>query len=243
MRTLLLMLFAALTLAAGPISNDSPVDDVLDALDARGKDLKSLTADVQMTDIDPSIGDVADVKTGRFTYQALPGDDARFHLLLDKKTTGHKVEAIKLEWSYADGKLIDRDYRNQTQHTRQILKPGEKLELFKLDGPFPLPLGQDKADVHRHFDVKKIPPAKDDPASSVHLRLTPVPGTDLARKFQTIDLWVDIKTNMPIRISVLDQSNEKVTDLSNVQVNGSVRDADFSMEKVDFNKGWAITDN
>jgi outer membrane lipoprotein-sorting protein len=245
MKRIVVILFALLSLAAGPISASSSVDDILDALDARGKDLKTLTADVQTSDSDPTTGDVADVRTGRLIYQVRPNGDARFHAVFDKKIVGHKIEDVKHEWSYADGKLIERDYRTLTQQTRQILKPGEKMQLFNLEGPFPLPLGQDKTDVHKHFDVRKLSLDKDDPPATVHIELTPVTGTDLARKFKTIDLWVDPKTNMPARITVLDGNgnDQKQTDLSNVNVNGPVREGDFQMQNVDLKKGgWNVSD-
>jgi outer membrane lipoprotein-sorting protein len=245
MKTLLVVLLGLLSLAAGPINIDSSADDVLDALDARGKDLKTLSADVKMTDIDPSVGDVSDIRTGHLHYQILTDGDSRWHALFDKKQTGRKIEDQKHEWSYAEGKLIERDYRNKTQNTKQILKPGEKMQLFNLDGPFPLPLGQDKADVHKHFDVKKVALEKDDPADTVHLQLTPIAGTDLARKFKTIDLWVDPKTDMPARITVLDGDGNSLrqTDLSNVKPNDPVHDGDFDLEKIDLKQdGWDAHD-
>jgi outer membrane lipoprotein-sorting protein len=245
MRHLPTILLAFFCLAAAPISLTSSADDVLDALDARGKDLKTLTADVRISDIDPSIGDVSDVRVGKLYYDLLPSGDSRWRAVFDEKITGRKVMLEKHEWSYADGKLIERDYHNQTQQARQILKPGEKMQLFNLEGPFPLPLGQDKSDVHKHFMVTKQPAAPHDPPGTVHLLLTPVAGTDLARKFKTIDIWVDPKTDMPVRITVLDGdgNSQKQTDLSNVKVNGPVQDSDFQMEKVDFGNGWNVTDN
>jgi outer membrane lipoprotein-sorting protein len=114
--------------------------------------------------------------------------------------------------------------------------------LFNLDGPFPLPLGQDKADVHKHFDVKRLPPDKDDPPATIHLQLAPVSGTDLARKFKKIDLWVDLKNDMPVRTSILDAdgNNTTQTDLLNPKVNDPVHDSDFQMEKI--GDGWDLKD-
>ena len=43
--------------AAKALSSDSSVDQILDALDRRGRDLKSLTADVKMVETDQAIGD------------------------------------------------------------------------------------------------------------------------------------------------------------------------------------------
>ncbi len=244
MKRALLLLLSVFALAAAPISTASSADDVLDALDARGKDLNTLVADIRMTDSDPSTGDVADTRTGHIFYQVSPSGDARFRAVFDKKITGHKIEDAKHEWVYSSGKLVERDYTKQTQQTRQILKPDEKIQLFNLEGPFPLPLGQDKADVHKHFDVQKLPPDADDPKGSIHLQLTPHPGTDLAKKFKTIDIWFDPATNMPARITVLDGdgNDQKQTDLSNVHVNGPIKDADLQLQQIDLNKNWNVAD-
>ena len=50
------------------------------------------------------------------------------------------------------------------------------------------------------FEVDKIDPAPDDPPPTVHLQLTPKAGTQFAKQFKTIDIWVDTATAMPRRI-------------------------------------------
>lgn len=245
MKHLLVAMIGLLALAAGPINVDSSADDVLDALDARGKDLKTLSADVTMTDTDPTIGEPGDSRTGHLYYELLPSGDSRWRAIFDKKITDGRMVEQKHEWCYAKGSLIERDYRTKVQSTNQILKPGEKMQLFTLEGPFPLPLGQDKADVHKHFDVRRLPLDKDGPPATVHLQLSPLPGTDIARKFKTIDLWVDPKTEMPVRITVLDAdgNNLRQTDLSNPKVNEPAREGDFQIENIDLQKeGWNAHD-
>jgi len=84
------------------------------------------------------------------------------------------------------------------------------------------------------FEVKKITAAKDDPAGSVHLQLTPKPGTSFERKFKTIDVWVDGKTHFPVRIATLDknESTLRTTDLTDIRVNPGLKDADFELTKI-----------
>src|SRR5205814_1317034 len=126
------------------------------------------------------------------------------------------------EYLLDGGWLIDRDYRAKNEVRRQIARAGEKVNLFQLGkGPFPLPIGQDKKDVHEQFEVTKLPPAKDDPAGAVHLQLTPKEKTDFARKFSRIDVWVDQHTKMPVRIETIDrnQTTDRQTDLEKMKVN------------------------
>ena len=235
MKTLLVAMISLLALAAGPINVDSSADDVLDALDARGKDLKTLSADVKMTDIDPTIGEAGDSRTGHLYYRLLPSGDSQWHAIFDKKITANRVIDQKHEWSYANGTLVERDFRNQTQITRQILKPGEKMQLFNLEGPFPLPLGQDKADVHKHFDVRKLPLAKDDPAgdgaSATHPRLPRRTWRGSSRR--SICGLIQKRTCRRGLASWMPMGNsEKQTDLTNVQPNGPVQESDFELAKV-----------
>jgi outer membrane lipoprotein-sorting protein len=96
--------------------------------------------------------------------------------------------------------------------------------------------------VKKQFDVKKVDPAKDDPAGggTVHLALTPRPGTDFARKFHSIDVWVSQSTGMPIRMRTVDPSEDKIqtTDLTNIKLNTNPKDADFELPPVE---GWEVT--
>ena len=231
--TACLLFFTAIA-SASTLTASSSVDDVLDAMDQQGKNLKSLTADISTADSDPTLGTNPKVNVGKLFYQNLGDGDARFRATFSKPQ--------KHDYLFADGNLVDRDYDRHTQNTSQMLKPGEKMQLFKLDGPFPLPLGQDKQDVHKAFEVTKAPPAGDDPAGTIHLKLLPHAGTELARKFESIDLWLDPKTNFPVRITTLDvnESTQKQTDLSNLKINGPVTESDFQMEPVDFSKGWNV---
>ena len=121
---------------------------------------------------------------------------------------------------------------------RQVLKPGQKLNLLKLgEGPFPLPIGQSREDVLKMFDVKKVDAKQGDPQGTVHLELAPKPNTDFARKFKTIDVWVETKTSFPRRIATVDKSEAetRTTDLTNIQVNVGLKDDAFVQEKIE---GW-----
>ncbi len=229
--------------SGGELKPDSSVDQILDALDQRGKGLQSFTADVSLSETDTAVGD-ADTRTGKVVYQLKSNGDGRIRVMFD--TIDHGARAIKEVQIYMldDGKLIDRNYRKKSQTTRQVLKPGEKLNLLKLgEGPFPLPIGQPKDEVHILFDVRKVDPVKDDPPGTVHIQLVPKPDTRFARQFKTIDVWVETKSNMPRRISTMDstQTTLRTTELQNVQVNPKVSDADFRLESIDV-KTWNIVD-
>ncbi|HVT90370.1 MAG TPA: hypothetical protein VHD56_16070 [Tepidisphaeraceae bacterium] len=227
-------------IAAGPLTLESPIDDVLDALDARGQGLNSFVADVKLTETDTALGD-SNAHMGKVLYKA--GDAPQIRVTFDKKQSNDKPPVEdKVEYKLAGPELIERNYRTSTQTTRHVLKPGQKLNLLKLgEGPFPLPIGQKKEDVHNNFDVKKIDIKKEDPAGTVHLQLTPKEGTQFASKFKSIDVWVDLKDNMPRKIETLDPNATatRTTELSNVQVNPQLKDEDFALPPID-EKTWQL---
>lgn len=230
--------------APGALRPDSSIDEILDALDARGDVLQDFSANVKLTEADTVTGDET-ARSGVIHYQKQGEGDARLHVVLDKRITDRGEREEKLEYLLDDGWLVDRNYRGTVQIRRQVLEPGQKMDLLKLgEGPFPLPLGQDKADVHRLFDVKKIDAKPDtDPAGTVHVQLVPKPGTEFERKFASIDVWVDTNEKMPRRIETLnlEKTASRTTDLENVKVNTGLNDDAFTLPKVDPKK-WQMTE-
>ncbi len=207
----------------------------------RGKTLNDFTADVRLQEDDEAVGNSI-MRTGKVWFQKLPGNDARMRLTLDKKTVRGKTFEEKLEYVYANGWLTDRDYGRKTNVRRQVVRPGEKINLLKLgQGPLPLPLGQDKADVHRLFEVRKIEPAKAGPANTVDLQLTPKPGTKYEHKFDSVDFWIDTASEMPVKIQTTDGPEVRTWDLSNIKVNTGLTDKDFTLSPVN-EKEWQLSE-
>ena len=63
----------------------------------------------------------------------------------------------------------------------------------------------------------------------------PRPGTQFARKFEAIDVWVDLKSHMPARIDTAQGETVRTTVLTNFKVNPDppLRDADFTLPAID----------
>lgn len=241
------LLLIALILSAGNVraelTKDSSLDDILDALDARGKDLKSFAADVAMTETDTQTGD-SKIRDGKAWFQMKTDDDGRIRV--DFTTVRIEGDSQSKEqriiYILDNGKFIDRNYKGKKQASHQVLKPGEKINLLKLgEGPFPLPIGQPKEKVKSLFTVTKIDPAKDDPVDTIHIKLVPLPDTEY-RKFKSIDAWVDLKQNMPLRIVTEDATFIRDTQLKNVQLNPTLSDKDFELPEIDL-KEWNVTED
>lgn len=226
---------------SGQLSPASPIEDVLDALDQRGDTLEDFTAAVTMATTDTAIGNEEKL-SGRLFMQRLGGDDTRLRVMFDRKEVNEKPRSERQEYMLAQGMLTERNYTDRREVRRQVLQPGQKMNLLKLgEGPFPLPLGQDKADVHRMFEVSKIEPADDDPPGTIHAQLKPRPGTQFETRFATIDFWVDPATRMPVKIVTEDpnQTTLRTTELTDIRINGGLTDKDFALPPVDESR-WNI---
>lgn len=219
----------------GALSEKSTVDEILDALDARGRNLKAFVADVSLTEGDAALANEV-TRTGRAAYQDLGDGQARLRVTFNDRDTGKRTFDEKIEYLLQGGWLTDRDYKKKIEVRRQVLRKGEKIDLLKLgEGPFPLPIGQKKESVHEQFGVEKVAVTKDDPAGTVHVRLTPKAGGQFARKFDEIDVWVDAKTHMPARIDTVQGESVRTTVLKNFTVNPEppLKDADFALPRID----------
>ena len=225
--------------AGEALTPDSNLDTILDALHARGQDLKDFTADVVLHTLDERTGqDTAQV--GKVVYQKQGAGDSRIRVSFDKKKLeSGATQTQKLDYLLEKGWLTDRDHQKKLEVKRQVVAPGEKMDLLKLgEGPFPLPIGQDKAKVREQFEVTKMPPADTDPKGTVHVKLEPKKGTQFAKRFAQIDVYVDPKTNMPSRIDTVEKGGTtRSTELNNLKINAGVKDDQFTLPAPE-GDGW-----
>jgi outer membrane lipoprotein-sorting protein len=214
---------------------EANVDQVLQQLDEVGKNLKEFSAKVKLTETDDLGANL--VHDGSVYFQRKSATDARIHVVFDKRTSNNRIYNEKTEYLLDGRWLTDRNYRSHNEVKREVLQPGQKMNLYKLgEGPFPLPIGQSPADVHRESDVRLVPSAKDDPKNTVHVRLTPKPQTELARRFKTIDVWVDQGSHMPVRVDTDDKHGQRATtELTDIVLNppAGLKEADFTLPAID----------
>ena len=221
-------------------STDPQTEQTLQQLDQIGRNLREFSAKLRLTETDNALGD-SKVRSGNVYFQRRPDGSARIHVVFDLRIDEEKNRGYRERIEYLlDGPwLIDRNYVTSTEVKRQVLKPGQKMDLFKLgEGPFPLPIGQNPQEVHKEFEVKPVAAAKGDPANAAHLQLIPRPGTALARKFDLIDVWVDQKTHMPVRVDTVQKQMTRSTELKDIVVNppGGLPESDFQLQNIDAQK-------
>jgi len=183
-------------------SGESKVDAVLDKLERKGSDIKSLSCRLIYTfttpgpiegivDTQEKIGSMYFVHTGQprflvhFTEKRADG----------VKNSDSEYYAFNGEW------YIERNDRAKTVVRRQMARPGEKLDLFELGkGPFPLPFGRSREEILKHFEVKQKSFNIGASEKPIHLRCLPRPATDLAERYKYVDMIIDPKSDLPVKV-------------------------------------------
>lgn len=226
MLSLVMMLMGELKL-----DEKSSTDQILDALNESGQHMTSLAADVELITTD-DLGDDT-TRSGKFVILRSPDGDSKARLALTKVQKGNKIFEERQEFVLEGPNLIRRMYQQKKQITDRVRKPGEKVNLLKLgQGPFPLPIGQPREDVLKEFDISV--PDKIEPKLEHHavIRLSPKADTRFARKFKSIDLWVDESDNLPKRIVTVNPNGDetKTAILKNVRLNADVKPEELKLE-------------
>ena len=207
---------------------DPAVERVLGRLEKT--DVRDISTPVTLIKRDPVLEDEQkQIGTLRFKQDK---PNPRFLIVFDKNVNAGVVDRKK-EWHAFDGKQWYTEARESTKTIvkREILRPGDKLEVFELGkGPFPLPFGQKKDESLKHFVVTLVPPAKDDPPETDHLACTPLPVSELANQFKFVHFYVHKKLDLPVRIhTVSSQTAEEIV-------------VDLPADKIKLNEGLASKD-
>jgi hypothetical protein len=195
---------------AEPVSEDAM--KILRELEAAGDKHHTIKADVDYEVVDLVLGD-SEKRTGWVAYSK--GDDktpARFRVAFEKCklgvgawTEGKKDYAFDGYWlTVADHKI-----KNITMYQHAAV--GQKVEPLRIGkGPFPLPFGQKAADMVKYFIPSTRPPVESDPNSTVYLRLLTRPQYDAELPTTRMEMWIDAKTYLPVKLKNRDK-NKAVT--------------------------------
>ena len=237
----------AVALLAGVARAD--VEGLLDKMHEAGRDMRTLSAKVTLTDYDDATGNEVS-RPGRMALRrGEEAGDAAVHVVFNGKQTDAGFEpGEKIEYLLKNGELVDRNYRGKTQVVRKL--PADELAKDPLalgEGPFPLPIGQDPARVKELFEVSEVDPAQSEwevkPVDgATRLRLVPRPNTKFARDFTFIDVDVNPATGLPEKVSTVDAAevNLRIADLSDVAVDADLGGESFELEDVDLGD-WNVS--
>lgn len=217
------------------------VHAVLQALERQGDAVKDLRAKIEWEIVD----------------QVIKDKQAKFGELLFKRAKPHDMFMVKFNRTLVEDQVIDKPEEHlfdgrwyiekkdatKTVIKREIVRPGEQVDPFKLgQGPFPLPFGQKEAEILEKFQVSYVEPAKDDPANTSHLKLIPkASAEDMAEKYKELHFFVDNKVDLPVKV-VADQKDEKLVTVtfSDIQINKDVPGSAFAV-KVPDDPTWSVS--
>lgn len=183
-----------------PSSGDALVDETLDKMEARGKAAKAIEADVQYKYITPApIEGMEDTQTKFGTLLFVQTGTPRFLVRFTKKVQGGTVDKTPEYYAFDGLWLTERNDRSKTVIRREIVKPGQNVDLFDLGkGPFPLPFGRSRAEMVKFFEIRLQD--RGGKGQPIQMRCLPRQGTDLATRYRYVDLFVDPTLDLPTRV-------------------------------------------
>lgn len=174
-------------------------------------------------------------KYGRILFRQ--EEDAQYFLIHFEKS---EVDGVlgKQEWYLFDGRWLYQAIERLEQVTKQEqAPPGEHVDLFDLDSaPFPMPFGQKKETILRHFDVRLVEPAPNDPPETDHLVCKPKPGSRMHDKYEKLEFFIRRDIHLPSRIIVtkgegLEINRADFPDLDADSINSGLTKKDFAHPK------------
>ncbi len=207
------------------------VEKILDELEERK--IEDIVADLVFTKYNP-IFDQKQVYEGTLLFR-MDKPNPRFKIEFDKYTNDGVVSKQK-EWHLFDGTFyVEAREKTRQIIRRQIVRPGEQVEVFKVgQGPFPLPFGQKKEEILRQFAIKLAPPdAKNDPENTDHLVLSPLPSSDLSRRYDLVHFHVDRKSHLPVRVHTVEKEDKKeiTASFKDIRLNSGVAASRLNLPK------------
>lgn len=207
----------------------------LDKLERSGRETRDFSAGVTMERID-ALSDDREVRRGRVVVEGLPGAGRRIAVIMEEHIDGSgRGSADNRLFIFEGGWLLEFDTPRKRLTRRQLVRPGETIDPLRVgEGPFPVPLGQPRADVEREFEVSlgTLPDAPlfkrlaDRSDQLFTLALAPRQGRPLAQDVKQVRVTYERATLAPVAIEVL-AGTEDITRvlLRDPTLNGGLDDA------------------
>lgn len=258
---------------AAPAITDA--DSLLAALENADKDLRSFESQIQYTKVATDLqGNDLHVRRGRLWFQsecppappapatgpkadppaqpsALVRPIRRFEVIFDQLIfDGRKRDDVE-QWIFDGAWLVEKHPTDKQFIKRRILKPGEDKDPLRIgEGPFPIPIGQKKADVLRRFMPSLVDPLDGVTASESlkallrdtwQLRLVPRDGTREARDFREVRMWYRTSDLIPVfAVATNTDGSRGEVFLINQVRNGPIGPERFRTDEPRVEDGWTV---
>jgi hypothetical protein len=225
---------AASQAASQPVA--PAVEAILDDTEKAGKQFHTIKGDVEFLEEQTLFAEQKTFYGAIYFDKPAPQTDARFRIHFDLVKDRAKVKTDRDVSFFADREgrwLITRDGDIKQWRKYQVARPGGNYDPLKLGkGPFPVPFGQDKAEVLRLFTVSTRAPADEDPKDTRYLLL--MPGAEAAKDLNVrkVEIWVG-GDGLPVRIRTEDPEGlvVKTATFGKVEKNIKLPDNIFELPK------------
>ena len=224
-----------------PVPVDAKVETILDRLEQRGATVGDLTSQVSWTIEDTRVFENT-TKEGTLRFlkrKPHPVFRVDFDRLLDSDGT----EKNRKETHVFDGRhYIEAKAFTKTVIRREIVREGDEVtNPFELGaGRFPLPFGQKKADILKHFVVELVAAKRGDPANCDHLKCVPRPASHLAEDYRELHFYVHRRIELPVRVVAHQKKDGKVitVDFKKMKLNTGLAGSRLELKRRDIKAGW-----
>jgi hypothetical protein len=219
---------------------DAAALKILDRLEKSGDKYPTLRADItyhvhmiQTDDTEERTGYVAYQKKVEKTDK-VEGSPTKFHIQFTTLKLGEGAKTNeKVDYAFDGMWLTVAKHRIKNMTRYQVAAKGETIEPLRIGrGPFPLPFGQKTADMLKHFRAVTREPKESDPDGSDYLLLLPHASRAKNLSFVRLEMWIDRKTDLPIRVVSKDKSKNVTTvNFRNIETNVKFKDSEFLLRK------------
>lgn len=205
---------------------------VLRDLEAAGEKYRTIRAVLDYEVTNPLLGD-SETRTGWVAYSK--GDanaPDRFRVAFEtlRQRRGAKT-AERIDYAFDGLWLTVAKHRIKNITMYQLAAKGQKVEAFRIGkGPFPMPFGQNAAEMARYFEPRLMKATDSDPKGTVRLRLTTRAHHAASMPTTRMDMWIDTETHLPVKIRSRDKDRRTTTAaFKDIQTNQAVDPGVFTI--------------
>ena len=206
---------------------------ILERLEKAGEKYATLRADLDYQ-VDSRMTGDKELRTGEVAYQKKTKAQPAKYRVLFKTLRLDEGPRTKRKIDYIfDGRFVIRDDYKIKTRTKWEVSPEDAKNALKIGkGPFPVPFGQKASDMVQYLRATTRQPIKKDPPNTDYLKLVPRKGHGKDVNFVLLEMWVDRKTNLPIKIKSRDNSKNITTVVfKNIQTQSKIDPKIFNKKK------------
>ena len=209
----------------------------LKKIESAGKTLQNLFSKISYFKYDKFL-DRIEIRTGALGY-AKKKTSPTISISFDTLVIGNKRIKQNKKWIFESNTSIEKNYNEKLLIKRDMGPPEEKMNIFDLNGKFPLPIGQPTKDVIKLFNIttqelpkhKQVSKILKNYSNTIPIKL--VPKNKNISKWKTIVIYYSSTTWMPHLVHGTSfNNNESIIHLENIDTNVSPDDTQLEL----FNK-------